>query len=638
MGEHQNVTSSEDRERYQTFMKALLRDVRALETMLDQGRFEEGVRRIGAEQEMFLVDRAGHPAPVAAEVLDRLHHPQFTTELARFNLEVNLSPTAFGGKCLSRMERELEALLEEARRAARACGAEVLLVGILPTLRLEDLGLENMTANPRYLALNNAMRKLRGGVFQFRIKGLDELDVTHDNVMVEACNTSFQCHFQVGHREFARLYNVAQAIAGPVMAAAVNSPLLLGKRLWQETRVALFQQSVDARSALLQARGHRPRVHFGDRWIENSVLEIFREDIARYRVVLAGRTDEDPEQVLARGGVPELTALRLHNGTVYRWNRACYGILDGKPHLRIEHRTLPSGPTVADEIANAAFFFGLMSALVEEYGDVRRVMEFDHAKDNFLSAARKGLQAQFTWIGGESRPASELILEHLLPLARQGLRAAEVDAGDADRFLGILEDRVRSGMTGARWQLDSLAALAGGGTMHQRLRALTSATIRRQESGRPVHTWELAKAQDAEDWRGSYRTVGQFMTTDLFTVRPQDVVDLAASLMEWEHIRHVPVEDDEGRLVGLVSHRALLRLIGSGLGAEASRPVAVEQIMKRDPVTVTPETPTLEAIELMRKHKVGCLPVVNGESLVGIVTERDLIEVAATLLEESLRE
>ena len=96
-----------------------------------------------------------------------------------------------------------------------------------------------------------------------------------------------------------------------------------------------------------------------------------------------------------------------------------------------------------------------------------------------------------------------------------------------------------------------------------------------------------------DDWAQNYRTVGQFMSTDLFTVRPDDLVDLAASVMDWRHIRHVPVEDEAGRLVGLVSHRDLLRLLARGLADKSNEPVAVRQIMKPDPVTITPDTPTL---------------------------------------------
>ena len=638
MGRHDLPAGFTD-DQLRAFMKAILADVHALERMLAEERFETGVRRIGAEQEMFLLDRAGRAWNGADAMMKRLAHPQFTYELAQFNLECNLQPQVFGGKCLSAMEAEAQELLSMARTAAREMGGGIVLTGILPTLRRSDLSLASMVQNPRFLALNRAISALRGGEFQFRIKGVDEFEMTHDNVMLESCNTSFQVHFQVGPREFAKLYNCAQAITAPVLSVATNSPVLLGRRLWRETRVALFQQSVDARSAAHQLRGRRPRVNFGDGWVRDSVLEIFREDIARFRTVLATDIDEDPAAVLDRGGVPAMTALRLHNGTVYRWNRACYGISDGKPHLRIEARAFPSGPSVPDEIANAAFFFGLMAAVSHEFDDVSKVMSFDDAQGNFVAAARLGLQANLTWFHGREYAAQQLVQDVLLPMARAGLDNAKVDGADSDRYLGIIAERCKRGRTGARWVLDSLAAMGEKGTKDQRLGALVRAMQSRQEGGEPVHTWDLADTGEFEGWKESYVQVGQFMTTDLFTVHPEDVVDLAASLMDWRHIRHVPVEDNEGKLVGLVSHRTLLRLVGQGMRGASRTPVAVKDIMIADPITVTPATPTLEAIELMRRHKIGSLPVVEeGHRLVGIITERDLIRVAAMLFEKHLRE
>jgi CBS domain-containing protein len=635
MGE-QDVQDLSSDEQLRLFMKALLEDVRALELMLERSMFETGVRRMGAEQEMFLVDSAGRPAPLAVEVLKHLDPALFTTELARFNLEANLPPTVFGGNCLRDLEATLEEVVGLASDAAAKEGARIALTGILPSLRQSDLGLDNMTPNPRYFALNNALSELRGKRFFTTIRGVDELNVRHGNVMMEACNTSFQIHFQVAPDEFARLYNVAQLVTGPVLAASVNSPVLLGHRLWQETRVALFQQSIDARSTAHKVRGQRARVSFGDRWIDDSVIEIFREDIARFRVVLATDvTESDSLESVEAGKPASLQALRLHNGTVYRWNRPCYGVHEGVAHLRIENRALPSGPTVIDEVANAAFYFGLMVAVTEEYGDVRDVFTFDVAKDNFIAAARRGLEAQFTWDGGRTIAAGELIRDELLPLARRGLEMRDVDADDIDRYLGVLDERTRTGRTGARWILSSIASMGDDATRDERDRALVTAAISRQFEGNPVHTWTDATLDESGGWRESYRTVEQFMQTDLFTVRPQDLVNLAASLMEWERIRYVPVEDDQGALVGIVTYRCLLRLVGRVAGTEEAE-VAVADVMRTNPMTVSAGTPTIEAIRLMRDRKVGCLPVVQDGKLVGMVTERDLIAVSAKLLEEHL--
>src|ERR1700737_2208846 len=434
MGEH-NVDQQFDEGKSQAFMKALLEDLRALEYMVETGGFETGVARIGAEQEMFLVDRNMRPASISLEVLDHAKDSRLTTEIARFNLEANLTPLPLTGRCFHLMEQELEELLGLVRKSAETFRADVLLSGILPTLQKSDLTLENLAPIPRYSTLNEGVIRLRGGPFSIHIKGLDELQITHDNIMMESCNTSFQVHFQTSPAEFASHYNMAQAITAPVLAAAVNSPLLFGHRLWQETRVALFQHSIDSRSRTQLARSQPTRVSFGDQWLKKSVIALFHDQISRFRPIMITQPDEDPFQVLARGGIPLLSALRMHNGTVWRWNRACYGVADGVAHLRIENRALPSGPTVVDEIANAAFFAGLMLALPEEYGDIAPRMSFDDAKTNFFAAARHGLSAQFNWIDGKTYSAPSLILDHLLSPARRGLESAGVDTADIDKYL-----------------------------------------------------------------------------------------------------------------------------------------------------------------------------------------------------------
>ncbi len=641
MGEQNLNKNSDDRE-LREFMRAILDDVRALERMIEAGMIEKGVRRIGAEQEIFLVDRAYRPANLAMEMLQKLNHPQFVTELAQFNLECNLSPQMLAGRGLFELEKEMNELLEKARLAARELGAFTVITGILPTVQQTDLGMDAMTPKIRYRQLNDAMRAMRGGKFRAVIKGLDELNVTHDNVLFEACNTSFQVHFQCAADEFARFYNLAQTITGPIIASAGNSPIVLGHRLWHETRIALFQQSVDERSDAMQHRGRRPRVSFGDAWVKDSVLEIFREDIARFRLVLTTELGEPSTQILDRGGIPELTALRLHNGTVYRWNRPCYGVRDGKAHLRIEARALPAGPTVLDEMSNGAFFFGLMSAIAEEHKDITKVMKFEDAQNNFFLSARHGLDARLNWFGSRPVIARDLILNELLPLARSGLELQKVHGPDIDRYLGTIEQRIRRNRTGAQWMLDSYASMdqVHAGSRDERCRSLVQSIIEQQGSGKPVHEWELAKISGA-DWRGSYRTVEQVMTRDLFTVHPEDVVDLVASLMDWKHVRHVPVEDNEGRLIGLVSHRTVLRLVANGLLTPDAKaePVAVREIMKPSPISIRPDTPVLDAIAEMRRHRVSCLPVTNEDGkLVGIVTERDFLDVAARLFEQQLRE
>lgn len=341
--------------------------------------------------------------------------------------------------------------------------------------------------------------------------------------------------------------------------------------------------------------------------------------------------------MLARGETPSLSALRMHNGTVWRWNRACYGVTEGVAHLRIENRGLPSGPTIVDEIANAAFFTGLMSGLPRTYARIAKLMAFDDAKMNFFRAARHGLDAQFQWIDGHSHSAPSLILNQLLPLARQGLRGANVASEDIDKYLGIIEERAQSRQTGAAWIMKSLAAMDSSISKDARQRKLTSAMLASQKQNQPIHRWPTSEKPEPDEWEQGYRTVGQFMSTDLFTVSPDDLIDLAASVMDWRHIRHVPVEDQEGRLVGLVTHRGLLRVLTSGnRGNSDDSAMTVREVMISNPFTVSPATPSLEAIEIMRNNRVGCLPVVEREQLVGIVTSYDFLEASARLFQQHL--
>ncbi|MBV9243007.1 MAG: CBS domain-containing protein, partial [Acidobacteria bacterium] len=392
---------------------------------------------------------------------------------------------------------------------------------------------------------------------------------------------------------------------------------------------------IDTRSLIHRERSQPPRVNFGDRWVNNSILEVLREDAIRFRVLLTQAVEENSLEVLATGGIPQLSAWRLHNGTIWRWNRPCYGITDGVPGLRIEARFLPAGPSVVDEMANAAFFLGLMTELPEEFGDVTSFMSFDDAKNNFFSAARYGLKGQLKGIDGKSRRVSRLILEELLPRARSGLSRAGIDENDAMRLLDVIEARVKAETSGAKWMLASLATMDPRAKSNVRMRTLTAAMKTNQQTGEPVHEWDLAKIPNESEWIDNYKTVEQFMAVDLFTVRPEDIIDLAASLMHWRHVRHVPVEDDTGDLIGIVSHRDLIELFAEGkITGQAEW--AVRDIMKTDLITVAPETPTLVALELMREKDIGALPVVKGKKLIGIVTAYDFLTVSAKLFEERL--
>lgn len=631
----ENVTVEGNLAEMRTFTRAVLNDLQALQQMLDSSMFEEKVRRIGAEQEMFLVDSAMRPAPVALKVMERANDKRLTTEIGKFNLEANLTPLEFTGSCLSQMESELNEIIGVVHSAAKLERAGVVLAGILPTIQLSDLTSDNLTPQPRYYELDRVVTRLHGHDRIIQIKGLDELQLTMQDTFTEFCNTSFQIHLQVGASDFVRYYNWAQAISAPVLASAVNSPVLLGHRLWHETRLALFQGAIDTRSAIHKERNQPPRVNFGERWVEDSIIEILREDAVRFRILLTQAIEEDSLAVLAAGRLPRLAAWRLHNGTIWRWNRPCYGILDGRPGLRIEARYLPAGPSVIDEMANAAFFLGLMTELPEEFGDITKFMSFDDAKNNFFNAARYGLNGQNRGLDGKSRRVGRLILEELLPRARRGLIRAAVDQADADRLLDVIEARVTAEKTGARWMIDSLAGMDQRAKPNVRMRTLTASMRSNQESMSPVHEWPLAEIPATSEWIDNYKTVEQFMAVDLFTVRPEDILDLASNLMHWKHVRHVPVEDDAGRLIGIISHRDLIELFATGK-LNGQTQLVIRDVMKTELITVGPETTTLSALELMRQCRIGCLPVVKDDKLIGLVTAYDFLTVGAKLLEERL--
>ncbi len=628
----ERVKLPESKEQSQKFLKYLLRDVRAMGKMLDEGWFEIDNIRIGAEQELCLIDKNAKPAPIAMELLEGMGNNSFTTELAKFNLEVNLDPLLFKGKCLSQMERNIQDKLDVVRKAVKKLDGDIVLAGVLPTIRKSDLDISNLTPLPRYRALCDAINKLRGDEYDLRIQGADELLMRFDTPLLEACNTGFQVHLQVNPDDFVNKYNLAQAITGPVLASAVNSPLLFGKRLWSETRIALFHQSVDTRQVGDHLRDSSPRVTFGNQWLKDSILEIYQEDIARYRVILSSDVDEDVEALMKEVKVPELRALQIHNGTVYRWNRPCYGISNGKPHLRIENRVFPSGPTVTDEIANAAFWLGLLNGMDDEYPDIRNVLDFDDAKMNFFAASKLGLDTKFRWTNDSNYTAVDLICNELLPLAKQGLKNVGVDDGDITSYLDIIKERTEVGQTGSYWSIKSYNSLSKSVTREQALTATTNAMIKNQSKGEPAHKWGLAKVDDMEMWQPSSLLVEEFMTTDLFTVQKDDILELVANLINWRRIRYVPVEDDSKHLVGLVSMRMVFREYNNIIHENGESSTSVDDVMIKNPITIHPEASILEAIDIMDSQKIGCLPVVKNNRLVGIITEQNYMTITKRLL------
>ena len=635
MGE-QRVSIVSDQQQMQQFVRRLLDDLKSMQYMLEHNQFEDDVIRIGAEQEMVLIDKKTFkPAPVAMEVLKKTkEYPWLETELAKFNLETNMTPRVFEGSALSDMEIENVENLERVRQKMKRSRSTIFLCGILPTLRKFDLELSNLTPKKRYRALIDSIHAhLQGSAFELRLAGIDELHIKHDSPLLEAANTSFQVHLQVAPQEFATMYNIAQALAAPCIAIAANSPIVFGRRLWHESRIALFQQALDTRTSHEHMRKRSPRVSFGEGWLNNSILEIYREDIARFRVLLAADLEENSLEELAAGRIPRLRALQVHNSTVYRWNRPCYGISDnGKPHLRIENRVLPAGPTVIDEMANAAFWLGAMIGMHKEYGDVQKVFSYANVRDNFMKAARSGIDSKFTWMHDRKINATELILEELLPLARIGLQHRNIQTADIDRYLGTIEERARAHTNGARWQLRAFTKLKERVTDDEAVTVLTACMHDYQVKGDPVHKWELPDVEDLKDYRPFKLKVQEFMETDLFTVQKDDLIDLVAEMMDWKKVRYLPVEDKNGCLVGLITTRKMLRHFSRKNAAEQTATM-VREIMIEHPHTIDPHASILDALRKMRENKIGCLPVTVDDELIGIITEMDFLRISGRLIE-----
>ena len=616
------------------FTKHLLKDVEALEIMLEKGLFESGIQRIGAEQELCFVDKSWRPAPIAMEVLDVLKDEHFTTEYLKFNLEINLDPLVFTKNCFSLLEKDLDSYLKKAEKAANQFDAHIIQVGVLPTIRRSDITFDNLTPLKRYRALTDKLRELRGSDFEFRIEGTDELITKDQTTLFEGCTTSFQVHFQVEVDQFASTYNWAQAILAPVMAVSTNSPIFLGKRLWRESRIALFQQSIDTRQESESFREESARVCFGNEWIKNSVLDYYQDNISRYQLLLKTNQHEDPIEMIENGLTPKLRALNVHSGTVYKWNRACYGVTEGKPHIRIENRVFPSGPSSIDQIANAAFWLGIMNGMPPEYANISQKMEFDHAKSNFSKAAKLGMGASFKWVNGKEYTSADLLRSEMLPIARVGLEKAKIDKKDINRFLGIIEERINTSKSGSQWQLDSFNKLRKEGSKDEAVVATTAALFHRQQENIPVHDWSLANLSEAGNWKNRYKYVSQVMSTDLFTVRQDDLLDFVSNIMNWRKIRHIPVENEKGELVGLITSRNLIQYLSKRNPDQES----VESIMTKNPITVNPESTIAEALRLMLDFKVGCLLVTQEKRVVGILTEHDFVKITARLLEEEEEE
>lgn len=479
-------------EDFRRFGERLLESEKVLRELLNRPGFGVGPRTIGAELELNLVDQSGLPLPVNRRVMAQTVDERVTLEMDRFNLEANLRVTPLAGAPFAAMKAEFEDALAEVRRAARTQSARVAVIGILPTLRKEMLGSDALTPTSRFRALSKAIRARRHHrPYDVRIHGEDTLALEWDDVTLEGANTSLQFHLRVNPGDFARIHNAAQLATAPVLAISTNSPLFLGKRLWEETRVALFRQAVDDREEQLDGFHAPARVSFGQGWTRLGAHELFASSVHLHTPFLPVVGEQSPAEALARGELPGLAELRLHHGTVWTWNRAVYDPADGG-HVRVEFRALPAGPTVVDMIANGAFLIGLTLGLSRNIDELLPSIPFRHARLNFYRAAQRGLDAELFWPSSAPSPsaiAAPKLIEKMLPIAREGLVENGVEPADADRWLQIIERRLGAHVTGARWMRHELAHLEAHQPRQDALVAMTERYLALSEEGAPVHLW-----------------------------------------------------------------------------------------------------------------------------------------------------
>ena len=481
------------REQRQRYREKVRLNLDTFEQMLTQSNFDGDRLLTGLEIELNLVDGDYQPSMNNAEVLKRIADPAFQTELGQYTIELNVNPRPMPGNAALQLEDDLRKSLNRAERLAGETGAHIVMIGILPTIMAEHLNHDWMSANARYSALNKAVIDARGEDIPIDIEGGsgERLAMFTDSIGPESACTSVQLHLQVTPQEFAAHWNAAQAVSALQVALGANSPYFFGKQLWHETRIELFSQVIDTRPDELKNQGVRPRVFFGDNWI-TSIFDLFEENGRYFPPLLPEIGDEDPAEILNAGQAPSLFELRIHNGTVYRWNRPVYDVANGTPHLRIENRVLPAGPTIIDTLANSAFYYGLLRMLAQDDRPIWTKMSFAAAEHNFRGCARRGLESTVYWPGFGEVPADELVLRHLLPLAHEGLDQWGVSPEVRNRYLGVIEGRCLSGVNGALWQIATVDRLQDKGADRvTALKGMLERYVSLMHSNEPVHLWPL---------------------------------------------------------------------------------------------------------------------------------------------------
>ncbi|MBK9257942.1 MAG: CBS domain-containing protein [Saprospiraceae bacterium] len=613
-----HIKEIKTKEERNEFYKQILTDLDVFDFMLENDLIDSGNSTIGAEQEITIIDKYGNPKPDSTWFLNHINDSHFTNELALFDLEINLDPVDLKGKCFTDVESTLLNLMEKGGKLAAKNESSLYLTGILPTIVKEHLDFSYMTPVERYKVLSCELLKLRGRKFQIFLQGVDDLNLRLDSILFEACNTSFQVHLQINPANFKTQYNWAQMISGPVLSCCTNSPLLFGKELWAENRIALFKQSLDTRNFNSHYREKVPRVYFGVDWLEGKPSDLWKNDVARFPLVFRGEGEENSREQLSRGVTPLLKAVRLHNGTTYTWNRLCYGVQDNIAHIRLENRYMPAGPTVKDEIANMVLWTGLMKSNTYD-SEFWKNLDFRESKANFYKAARTGMDTMLDWFGNKVS-AKKLLIETLIPLASKGLKDSNVNHDDIDHYLGIIENRVLKQNSGSDWTIRNFRSLTSKFKPVLASKILVSESLKMQIENIPVSEWDDISNNKLQHYFAVHfdtLKIADVMSTQLYTITDDVTVDLALKIMEWRLFHHIIVEDSDFKFKGIVSKDFLLN--------ESFKPNTLIRDLDLPKVQVISPGDLVSKVQLdMKANNDSAMVVVEDSRVVGIVTRNDI--------------
>lgn len=612
------VKPIENQAQRNAFYAEIFDDLEVFDQLLAEGVIDNRDQMVGIEQELCLIDSLGEPKKTALSILKVIKDAHYTNELALFNLEANLDPKPLIQDGLWSIGEQLYALIEHGRQKAAEFDTELFLTGILPTISLSDLTFSSMTPVERYKVLSRELLSLRGEKFEIFLQGVDDLHLKLDSILFEACNTSIQVHLQVNPAKFAKYYNWAQLISGPVLACCANSPLLFGKELWSENRIALFKQSLDTRIHYNHYREKIPRVYFGDDWIQKSPTELWKKDVARFPLIFRGEGITNSKIQKQKGQMPELRAVRLHNGTTYTWNRLCYGVDNGLSHIRLECRYMPAGPTIKDELANMVFWVGLMKSVENQKDDFWKEITFSSVKSNFYKAARHGLQSELD-IFGRHIGAEELCLETLLPMAEKGLRDQQVDEKVISTYLGVIQNRIAKQQTGASWQVENFRRLQKKFKPALVSKILVTEALHYQKEDVPVSEWN--KIHDDRlscFFEASFEklTAKDVMSHKIQAISEEATVLFAEKVMEWQKIHHVIVEDKKDMFKGIVCFTDLKEV--------SDKTQKIGRFTTRHCPRVSPETSLVTIQDLIKQNEHVAVVVLEAGKTVGIITDHDI--------------